>query len=781
VGTKRKITIVTPVYNAVNDIEACILSVAAQSYTDIEHLIVDGASIDGTLEIVKRYAGKYSHIKLISEQDDGIYDAMNKGIDQASGEWIYFLGCDDVFYDEKVLEDVFSQDAVDSYDLVYGNVLWGDTGEIYDGKFSLLKLMEKNLCHQSVFYRNTLFEKLGKFDTGYKSWADYIFNIKCFNRNEVRLKYVDKVIAKYGINGFSSITPDQLFLEKREAIYQKYFPEGYVECWKKVQALSAELEEKRGEIAGFHLQLSESNRLTNEQNQRLQSQQGILTEKNEQIHALLNSYSWKISFPLRKIGDRLNKSAFVRNVITSKILTLSRFEKLTYVFSGKIRRLLGFKVEGRDSRHLSNCNLVLTKNYSSEDSISITDKTVSVIIPTKNAGSEFSRSLKMISAQKGFQYIEIVVVDSGSNDETISLAKAHGAKILTIEPHEFTHSFSRNLGADAASGDYLFFTVQDALIPTDYFLYEMFMVCISNKVAAVSCAEFPRLDSDLFYRVCCRNHYRFLEVSDSDRIFMAPSEKNYITLRKNGQLSDIGCFIARDLFQFYKYRFDYAEDLDLGIRLIEDEHRIAFLSSIKMIHSHNRPAFYYLKRGYVDQIYLTRSFPDYPRANVNIATLIDDISSVYICLSKFINERAAILSLPYHTSEFTVEMKSYFKKVKTQKNTESYKYVKFTCDDDQFNDFVKSLNKICMVDEAYSFNVNGEIFTGFMSMFDMMIDHLFATNDVVDGEMHMEIVACLYKQFALICGINIANAYICEPFETKALLDNIGLNISDGI
>jgi len=296
------------VFNAEKDVEACILSVVAQSYPDKEHLLVDGASTDGTLDIIKRYAEKYPHISFISEPDRGIYDAMNKGIDRATGEWIYFLGCDDVFYDDSVLDKLFKLNDVELYDVVYGNVLWGDTGKIYDGKFTRLKLMEKNLCHQSVFYRSTLFSKFGKFDAAYRSWADYLFNIRCFNSDEVRLKYVDIIVAKYGVNGFSSTTPDEGFIENRESIFREHFPVEYVESWEKMLALAADLETKNGQLADLHRQLEDRNRQledcnrqSEEQRRRLEGQHRQLIEKDDRIQALLNSYSWKITSPLRRL------------------------------------------------------------------------------------------------------------------------------------------------------------------------------------------------------------------------------------------------------------------------------------------------------------------------------------------------------------------------------------------------------------------------------------------------------------------------------------------------
>ena len=223
------------------------------------------------------------------------------------------------------------------------------------------------------------------------------------------------------------------------------------------------------------------------------------------------------------------------------------------------------------------------------------DSKISVIIPTKNAGVEFEFLLKMYNTQKGINEIELVVVDLGSTDNTLDIAKANHAKIVTILPSEFSHSYARNLGAENATGGYFLFTVQDALPPTDTWLYELMTVLAQNYVSAVSCAEFPREDADLFYRVISWNHYRFLGVNEADRIYKLPNNPNYLTLRQNGQLSDLACLIPNEVFNKYKYRLNYAEDLDLGIRLIQDGKKIAFLGTIRIIHSHNRPAHYFLK------------------------------------------------------------------------------------------------------------------------------------------------------------------------------------------
>jgi glycosyltransferase involved in cell wall biosynthesis len=279
--------------------------------------------------------------------------------------------------------------------------------------------------------------------------------------------------------------------------------------------------------------------------------------------------------------------------------------------------------------------------------------TVSVVIPTKNGGEDFRRLLATIANQRGFRRVETIVVDSGSADKTVELAEQFGAKIIKILPEEFSHSYARNLGASYASGEYLLFTVQDALPPSDSWLYELFSVIKSNDVVAVSCAEFPWESVDLFYRAITWNHYRFLEVDRQDRIMRYAGSEDHLTLRKNGQLSDLACLISKDVFTKYKYKTDYGEDLDLGLRLIKDGYEIAFLGSTRIIHSHNRPAYYYLKRGYVESVFLPRIFSDYPKVGNNLDRAIPDVLFTYQVIRSMVEERTWDLQFTCKTDEFS--------------------------------------------------------------------------------------------------------------------------------
>lgn len=220
-----KFSIIIATHNSTGSLPQTLDSILIQTYKDYEVVIVDGDSNDGTKKMIKDYENKFDGKLLwISESDKGIYDAMNKGIGMAEGEWLYFLGSDDILYNKEVLSSV--ADAIGSrpIDVIYGNVQWGNTDKIYDGKFSTLKIMQRNICHQAIFFRKDIFKKLGKFDTKYKTSADYVFNMKWFNDKGVVKKYMDVTVAKYNTEGHSSGDLDSNFWPERDAIIKRYFP-----------------------------------------------------------------------------------------------------------------------------------------------------------------------------------------------------------------------------------------------------------------------------------------------------------------------------------------------------------------------------------------------------------------------------------------------------------------------------------------------------------------------------------------------------------------------------
>ncbi len=244
-----KVTIITPTYNVEKHIAQCILSVGSQKYKNFEHLILDNKSSDGTRSIVEKYQKKFSNLKFYSKKDRGIYNAMNQGIKYAKGEWLYFLGADDSFFDNSVLQKLFGNREHERFDFIYGDVEWGETGKMYDGRFTEAKLFDKNICHQAIFIRKSLLLKFDGFDESFKILADWMINFRCFADDDIRKKYVSIPIAKYSLNGLSSTANDQKFLENRKAILQKYLSPELNALLQKISELESRLETMRTSAA----------------------------------------------------------------------------------------------------------------------------------------------------------------------------------------------------------------------------------------------------------------------------------------------------------------------------------------------------------------------------------------------------------------------------------------------------------------------------------------------------------------------------------------------------
>ena len=201
-----KITVVTVCRNAENSIKDTIESVLAQNYEDYEYLIIDGASSDNTINIIKSFEEKFVAKRLsyryISEPDKGIYDAMNKSLDISKGEWILFMNAGDVFFDQDVLSDVYAENHSE-YDVIYGDILMKDNGHYKKdpaGKPSD-QVNHSPICHQAMFTRTDILRKY-RFDTSYYLAADYDTMIRMFKDGR-KYEKLDKIISIFEIGGTS--------------------------------------------------------------------------------------------------------------------------------------------------------------------------------------------------------------------------------------------------------------------------------------------------------------------------------------------------------------------------------------------------------------------------------------------------------------------------------------------------------------------------------------------------------------------------------------------------
>jgi len=205
-----KVSIITVVWNNKDIIKDAIDSVLSQSYKDIEYIIIDGASTDGTVDIVKSYGDKIT--KFISEPDKGLYDAMNKGIKLATGDIIGILNSDDFYTDKYVIEKIvgtFESLHVDSVfaDLIYvkpenltKTVRYYDSSKFYPAKFAYGYMP----AHPTFFVRKEIYEKYGVFRTDLKIASDFDILVRLLYTNKVSYSYIQKPIVKMRLGGVST-------------------------------------------------------------------------------------------------------------------------------------------------------------------------------------------------------------------------------------------------------------------------------------------------------------------------------------------------------------------------------------------------------------------------------------------------------------------------------------------------------------------------------------------------------------------------------------------------
>ena len=194
-----KISIVTICYNAVDTIENTILSVINQTYNDIEYIVIDGASTDGTMNIVNKYRNRIS--KIVSEPDKGIYDAMNKGIRLATGDWINFMNAGDIFTSNNVVANFVAKIAP-STTIAYGDTNFLLSSSVIVWKAYPLSYMKDMMCfgHQSVFVR-LQYHKEHLFDTSFRSSADYKLMYDAYFKDNVSFQYIPIIVADFDAVG----------------------------------------------------------------------------------------------------------------------------------------------------------------------------------------------------------------------------------------------------------------------------------------------------------------------------------------------------------------------------------------------------------------------------------------------------------------------------------------------------------------------------------------------------------------------------------------------------
>jgi glycosyltransferase len=205
-----KVSVITVVYNGSKTIEDCMQSVMAQTYNSIEHIVVDGGSNDGTLQVLRKYRGQIA--KCISEPDEGIYDAMNKGIKLATGDIIGFLGSDDFYADENVIRQIVEVIRTNNADCCYGDLEYvakdnpGKTIRKWRSQSYQEGLFEKGWHppHPTFFVKKCIFDEYGSFDLRYDIGADYEIMLRFLKKHSIESCYIPSVLVKMRTGGKSN-------------------------------------------------------------------------------------------------------------------------------------------------------------------------------------------------------------------------------------------------------------------------------------------------------------------------------------------------------------------------------------------------------------------------------------------------------------------------------------------------------------------------------------------------------------------------------------------------
>lgn len=218
------VSIITVVYNGVNFIEETIQSVLTQTYKNVEYIIVDGASTDGTIDIIKKYKDKINI--WISEPDKGIYDAMNKGIVFANGKWLNFLNAGDSFVDKNVLKNIFTVEISDAT-LIYGDIIARKENGKHLAVSSIILKDDKSIkkgmkvCHQAIFYHKDIIEL---YDQDLRLKAEWKHLIHITRNKKFKPMKFDFPFVYYSVGGIGS---QQLTLNQKE--YRQVFLDEYGE------------------------------------------------------------------------------------------------------------------------------------------------------------------------------------------------------------------------------------------------------------------------------------------------------------------------------------------------------------------------------------------------------------------------------------------------------------------------------------------------------------------------------------------------------------------------
>lgn len=226
-----KLSIITINRNNAEGLEKTLRSVAAQSFREFEYIVIDGASTDGSVEVIKRYEAQFAHLKWVSEPDRGIYNAMNKGLRMATGDYIQILNSGDCLASNDILERMLAAlEEAGNPSILYGNMVkcFPDGRKMVDKCFAgqeitMLGMYTGTLNHDPAYIRRDLFEKYGYYDESLKIVSDWKWYMQAIILGGEKPQYVDLDVTLFDMTGISE-TNKKLDKEERDAVLEQLFP-----------------------------------------------------------------------------------------------------------------------------------------------------------------------------------------------------------------------------------------------------------------------------------------------------------------------------------------------------------------------------------------------------------------------------------------------------------------------------------------------------------------------------------------------------------------------------
>ncbi len=766
-------------------LKRALQSIAGQTYRPIEVVIVNDSDCDLDSKEIETILGDIELNYLRLEKNTGRARSGNVGIEHARGEYIGFLD-DDELYPEHLAVLCNALQKPDC-DVVYSDFeLSGFSGK--DDSLRVHKMEKRPVPSPELLLSVLLFEYCLPLSA-------VLFKKRTFHANRGFQESLnmhedwDLLIRAASSSSFSHV-PVSMIRHLEEIPYHDPLntkvEEGFVTILKKhtdkrtVQALyryctyKNRVIHKQGELIGdlredLQRMRTRIDELSGVQEREEDNQSGTLDEraditrqlheKTRYIDEINASLGWKVlTFYRENIKTFLappgtKRGNFYRLTLTS--LALLKGKGLPYVYRKAWNVVRRIRAEKNIQREIYQVPVI------SSETLSVIETKVSVVIPTKNAGPEFRNTLSKIFCQKGIREIEVVVIDSGSHDETLALAKEYGAKVYSIPPHEFNHGTTRNAGAEKATGEYLVFMSQDAIPVGDSCFHEIILRIHSDqKIAVATVKQIPRSDADLFscWQLWFYNN-ALLQYQEDRRIVMERDQLRSLSpgdKRRTAQINNVFSCFRKEIFDRYKFNpLPYAEDLDLGMRLIEDHYAIFFMTSKGVIHSHTRGTEYYLERGYADTKTLFRLL-EYEGIHwrelgvQSMQEMLNSLHSLYKKINYGIKEISLAEIQDSTAAQLLFSIKSYINAADNKYSGPGDRGI------DKFFARISLQEDSLYADQRIS--TEQVLINQYFIFLDSFFEYLIQSNiPIVGGKTKTSLLPALYKLFAWTCGSLIGN------------------------